>query len=186
MTGEIPAPERGSEALDITELQISMRQVIEFMRDVSRSTGAPGAHDFVPEEMLSRFKIDAERANGALIEAGSEISSYYFMADELGGAFGRGRFQPHLHSTTPFYGVQRGVEELTVKDDMGTHRYLCLALDPLYSTFDSSVTSYFANRGRVNFLAHPFGLTEHTHQRLWVPVFDIAPTSLEPLHMPGK
>ena len=185
MTGETRPAASEELAPDFHELQQVLREVIEVMRDVSRNSGAPEAHKFVSEELLDRLQHAAERSNGALIEAGSEVSGYYFMADEQQERFERGKFPLRLHSLTPFYGIQRGVQEITVNEGRDKS-YLCLAVDPLYTTFDRDVTSYFANRGRVNHLIHPFGLPEHVRQRLWVPVFDIGPDSLQPLHMPGK
>ncbi len=185
MVGEIRPTAHEQLAPDLHELQQSLREVIEAMRDVSRTSGAPNAHRFVSEELVDRLRLAADRTNGALIEAGSEVSSYYVMADERQERFERGKFRPHFHSLTPFYGIQRGIEEVSIGEE-GEKRYLCLAVDPLYTTFDREITGYFANRGRVNHLIQPFGLPEHTHQRLWVPVFDIGPDSLQPLHMPGR
>jgi hypothetical protein len=175
--GEQPQP-------SLSDFDEKLGELIEAMKNISRSSTMPDARDYFPEE-ITELTVMCQKLGGLAVE-GKSWSSDYYVAPPVQGTFERGRLGYAKHRPHDFRGRLGSLATIPVETTLGgPSTFLCLSVLPL-GFKDRSIRDYFTRRGWDSELHHPFGMTTHTDTPLWLSVQGLQPNSLEPLHMPGN
>jgi hypothetical protein len=173
------------------EYRTFLGEVIHKMVDMSRTSGAPGAHDHLPQAYRPTIEYLGRLADGYFIGGGSTASRYFYESFEEEG-YAQANTENFRRPLAPFKGINRGVEEITViekateKRKAAERRFLCMALDPLATKYDQGFDAYVVSHYGNNFLRNPMGSFRHVGRRIWLPLFDISSATIKPLYIQGN
>lgn len=153
----------------VEELGVALEDLRSEMRLLAASSTIDHPENYLGDQILQAQALVA-RAKWQMVEGGIRTNEYFVeMYGEVVAR--RGRLEYHKNSTNDFVGLVSGLRNIPTQTFRGDiiHR-LCLGLYPLYISADSQVTSYYARRGLLDTVRHPFGQTEYAASEVWVAV----------------
>lgn len=164
---QIPNPEinREEAVSRVHRLGAAMEEIRARLRDHARHSVLSNVEEYYPDEVAELRK--AVRGSIGLPVHGGLASHEYFIAAE--DIYRRGRIDFRARPND-FEGVVRGAGEVPVPQAGSMVMRLCLVLDPLYTLQDETLSKYYADRGRMAELRHPFAKEEFQDQRVYLPI----------------